>query len=98
GVDATLAQVVRQEAARKLNLPVGDPAVQALANSFLAQMHEANKGGSYTISANATEWNLTRTGGGWVSLPFKQALVIKPRLRVQVTRQHGYTYGMFVEN
>jgi hypothetical protein len=98
GADGTLAQVVREEAARKLNKPVSDPAVQALANSFLGQVQEVNKGGSYTNPAGNDAWNLIQTVGGWVSLPFKQTLLTISGHSVQVIRQHGYAYGMFVEN
>jgi hypothetical protein len=89
GVDGTLAGVVLEEAAKKLNKPTTDPAVQALANGFIAQMRQAAKGGSYTLGADARDWHEDRTAGGWLALPFKSGGAIA---------LHGYVYGMFVDD
>jgi hypothetical protein len=86
-VDDTLAQLVLAEAAKKLGKPTSDPAVQALAKSFLAQMRQAFRDGSYTLQGDATHWSEDRSVGGWVALPFKQNGAVMLR---------GYTYGMYV--
>jgi hypothetical protein len=91
-VSAGMATVVREEASRRLGRPLWDPAVQSLANRFLASTRESYKGGSYTLThplaSYGDYWREVRTEGGWVSLPFRAAGRVVAR---------GYVYGMFVE-
>ncbi len=87
GLSQTLINIVMAEAANRLGLPASNLAVVELANSYISKIKRGAKGGSYTISKSATEWNQTRTTGGWIELPTANGNSSK-----------RYVYGAFVEN
>jgi hypothetical protein len=90
GVGTGFLSVIQDEAARQLNKPPSDPAVQSLKNAFFAGMQEAGKGGSYRLGYDPTYWRDILTGGAHVALPFHNA-------NQQVVLQE-YVHGVFVEN
>ncbi len=90
GVFGAFVTVVRQEAARKLNKPLNDPAVVALTNQFVGLMKNNWKGGGYDLyNMDAGHAHIDRTVGGYVALPVKNGTAIGYR---------SYVYGIFIEN
>ncbi len=89
GVSVTIRNIVLEEAALRLNKPLSDTAVIALANSFISKIQRGSKGGSYTIDHSPTEWSMTRTTGGWIEVPTKTASGFSSKT---------YVYGAFVDN
>lgn len=90
GVFDGFIAVVQQEAATLLNRSLNDQAVLQLTNTFVANMKNNWKAGSYDLwSGDADHALIDRTAGGYVELPFRTGSTITPR---------GYVYGIFIKD
>ncbi len=90
GVFDGFIEVVQQEAASLLNHSLNDQVVLQLTNTFVANMKNNRKAGSYDLwSSGADHALIDRTVGGYVELPFKTGTTITPR---------GYVYGIFIKD